>query len=241
MHSPVLTDDDGRPVRGEWQPILDAETWEAVVRVLADPARKPSLKGRSGVRSLGGGLFRCPCGNVLRSAHVARLGYSKYECQPATRQAGVAGPHSAQRAEWVDRRVQAVIIKRLSRSDLADMLTADMPDLRPLRIEQGNKRAALVRLGEDYDNDMITREEWLARRGKLTARLAEIDAALADADTDSVLAPFASGRAAEVWEGLDNAQRRAVIDALCTVTVHPAGRGARVFNPDTVTIKWRND
>jgi site-specific DNA recombinase len=240
LHAPVLLDDDGQPVRGQWQPILDAETWEAVCRVLADPSRKPSRKGRSGVRSLGGGLFRCRCGNVVAANHLARLDYSQYRCQPATRTE--AGPHVAVRMDAVDEYVSAVIVERLSRPDVADLITPRRPDLRPLLIEQQNKRAALVRLGEDYDNDVITREEWLARRGKLTARLAETDAALKEEDTSSVLAPFTTGEAAaKVWAGLDNAQRRAVIDTLCGVVIAPAGRGSRRFDPATVSIEWHRD
>ena len=110
------------------------------------------------------------------------------------------------------------------------------PDLRPLRIERGNKQAALVQLGTDLDDNLIGREEWTARRARLTARIAEIDAALSAADSDSVLAPFAGGRAAAVWARLDNTQRRAVIRLICDVVIHPAGRGSRVFDPDTVEI-----
>jgi DNA invertase Pin-like site-specific DNA recombinase len=236
LHAPVITGDDGQPVRGEWEPIIDVDTWEAVCGVLADPARKPSRKGRSGVRSLLGGLALCRCGNVVAANHVTRLDYSQYRCQPATRTA--PGPHACQRMDAVDACVSAVIIERLSRPDAAGLITPARPDLRPLRIEQANKRAKLTQLGEDFDNDVIGRDEWLTRRGKLTDRLAGIDAALADAGRDSVLSPFAGGQAAQVWAGLDDAQRRAVIDALCVVTVHPAGRGARTFNPETVKIGW---
>jgi hypothetical protein len=37
-----------------------------------------------------------------------------------------------------------------------------------------------------------------------------------------------------VWEGLGDDRRRAVVDALMVVTLNPAGRGARVFDPDKV-------
>ena len=53
----------------------------------------------------------------------------------------------------------------------------------------------------------------------------------------SALAPFAAaGDARAVWDGLDRERRRAVIAALTAVTLHPAGRGARVFNPAAVTF-----
>lgn len=237
LHAPVVTGDDGQPVAAEWAAIISRETWEAVCRRLGDTARKPSRKGRSGVRTLGGGLFLCRCGNVMAANHVTRLGYSVYRCQLASRTA--PGPHAQQQVTEVDRYVSAVIVERLGRPDVAGLLAPGRADLGPLRIEEANKRAALVRLGVDLDNGEIDHDEWRQRRGKLTARLAEIDSALAAADTGSVLAPFARGRAAEVWAGLDNAQRRAVIGFLSTVTISPAGRGARVFNPDTVAVEPR--
>jgi site-specific DNA recombinase len=237
LHAPLVLDDQGQPVRGEWEAIITPGLWETVCRKLTDPARSSSRKGRSGVRSLGGGLYRCPCGNVMAANHISDRGYTAYRCQPPTR-GGRPGPHAQQRADAVDDYVSRVIIERLSQPDAVDLLTPADPDTAALRIEQGNKQAKLLALGEDLDNDVITREEWLARRGKLTARLAEIGAALSAADTDNVLAPFASGRAAEVWAGLDNARRRAVINALADVVIHPAGRGSRQFNPDTVEILW---
>jgi hypothetical protein len=40
-----------------------------------------------------------------------------------------------------------------------------------------------------------------------------------------------------VWEGLDLSRRREVIRALGTVTLFPAGRGARVFDAQKVRIE----
>ena len=81
----------------------------------------------------------------------------------------------------------------------------------------------------------------LAATERGNARLAEITAQLAAAAESSALAPFTAGASARtVWDGLDDSRRRAVIDALCTVVVHPAGRGARIFDPATVDIEWRH-
>jgi hypothetical protein len=44
-----------------------------------------------------------------------------------------------------------------------------------------------------------------------------------------------------VWDGLDGARQRAVIDALAEVIINPAGRGARVFDPRTIGITWRGE
>ena len=87
---------------------------------------------------------------------------------------------------------------------------------------------------------LISRSQMLAATERGNARLAEITAQLAAAAESSALAPFAAAESARaVWDGLDGSRRRAVIDALCTVTVHPAGRGARTFDPETIEILWR--
>ncbi len=55
-----------------------------------------------------------------------------------------------------------------------------------------------------------------------------------------MLAPFLAAQSARaVCDGLDMARKRAVLDALATVTLHPAGRGARVFDPATVVLTPR--
>ena len=73
--------------------------------------------------------------------------------------------------------------------------------------------------------------------GRCNARLGEIGAQLAAAAETSALAPFAAADSArEVWDGLDNSRKRAVITALATVTIGPAGRGMRTFDSDTVQI-----
>jgi site-specific DNA recombinase len=41
------------------------------------------------------------------------------------------------------------------------------------------------------------------------------------------------------WDALNLDRRRAAIDTLMFVTLLPPGRGARIFNPETVRIEWR--
>jgi hypothetical protein len=89
---------------------------------------------------------------------------------------------------------------------------------------------------------LISRSQMLAATERGNARLAEISAELAAAASTSALAPFAAAESAQaVWDSLDGARKRAVIDALAEVIINPAGRGARVFAPRTVGITWRSE
>ncbi len=221
---------------GTWTPVLPRETWEAVRALLADPTRKPPR----GVRTLLGGLALCRCGNTLQGT-VNATGKHCYRCNAATR-GDRPGPHCQQMIAPVDDYVTRVIIERLSRDDLAGLVTPKRPDLTPLHREAASIRTNLDALAADMVAGLISRSQMLAATERGNARLAEITATLAAAAESSALAPFAAAESARtVWDGLDGSRRRAVIDALCIVRVLPAGRGARTFNPGTVAIEWRHD
>jgi site-specific DNA recombinase len=42
-----------------------------------------------------------------------------------------------------------------------------------------------------------------------------------------------------VWKSLDMDRKRAVIDVLMTIRVHPPGKGTRRFDPSTVEVAWK--
>jgi site-specific DNA recombinase len=215
---------------GDWQPVLAEETWRAVRALLDDPARKPPR----GVRTLLGGLARCQCGNVITGTRSYQ-GNAVYRCNPATR-GDRPGPHTTVRAEPVTRHVESVISGVLA-EHAADLVTPQRPDLAPLRTEAAAIRANLDEMAADRALGLMSRSQMIAATQRGNARLDAIAAQLAEAASESVLAPFAAAQNARaVWDGLDLPRQRRVIAALCTVTLHPAGQGARTFNPDTVQI-----
>lgn len=231
----IVTDEGGDPVRGQWTAALDEQTWRAVAALLDAPGRKPA----QGVRTLLGGLARCACGNPVIGTIQATSRHA-YRCNPATRN-GRPGPHCQQVAEPVDEYVSWVIADRLSEPGrAAGLIAPPRPDLTPLHREAASIRANLDELAGDRALGLVTREQMLAATRRGTARLAEIKAELDASPQTSPLAPFAAGEPAQaVWDALDPERRRAVIAALCTVTIHPAGRGSRRFDPGTVQIGWR--
>jgi DNA invertase Pin-like site-specific DNA recombinase len=221
---------------GQWEAILPREQWEAVRSLLADPARKRPR----GVRTLLGGLARCRCGNTVQGS-INATGKHVYRCNPATR-GEAPGPHCQQMIANVDPFVTAAIVKRLSDPDLADLTAPKRPDLAPLHREAAAIRANLDTLAADMVAGLISRSQMLAATQRGNARLSEISVTLAAAAESSALAPFAAAESARaVWDGLDGARQRAVIDALAEVIVNPAGRGARVFDPRTIGITWRGE
>ena len=238
---------------GNWEPILPREQWEAV-RALLDSkdrmvtvtyrkgpmagqtrVRRVRVRTEAGVRTLLGGLAICPCGNTVQGGRNAR-GKAIYRCGPLTR-GGRPGPHCQQMSGPVNAYVTAVIIERLSRPDLAGLVAPKHPDLAPLHREAASIRANLDTLAADMVAGLVSRSQMIAATERGNARLAEITAQLAAAAESSALAVFAGAESARaVWDSLDPARKRAVIAALATVTIHPAGRGTRTFNPDMVEL-----
>ncbi len=215
---------------GDWRPVLAEETWRAVRALLDDPARKPSR----GVRTLLGGLAACRCGNIITGSRSYQ-GNAVYRCNPVTR-GDRPGPHATVRAEPVTAHVEAVITGVLA-EHAADLVTPQRPDLAPLRTEAAAIRANLDEMAADRALGLMSRSQMIAATQRGHARLDAIAAHLAEAASESVLAPFAAAQNARaVWDGLDLPRQRRVLAALATVTLHPAGQGARVFNPDTVQI-----
>jgi site-specific DNA recombinase len=232
-------------VADAWPAILPRETWEAV-RALLDTrdrtivdkngrTRRVRAKTERGVRTLLGGLALCQCGNTLQG-NINATGKHVYRCNSATR-GERPGPHCQQMTAPVDAYVTAVIVARLARPDLADLTMPKRPDLGPLHTEAASIRRNLDELAADRALGLVSRAQMIAATERGNARLAEITAELASAAETSALAPFAAGESARaVWDSLDGSRKRAVIDALCTVIIHPAGRGVRKFNPDTIEI-----
>lgn len=220
---------------GQWEPVLTEPQWRAVTALLDDPARKPPR----GAYTLLGGLAVCRCENKI-GASVNATRKHVYRCNPLLR-GDAAGPHSQQLVSNVDPYVEEMIITRLSRSDVAELIAPPaLVDTVGLRSEAASIRTNLDEMAADRALGLLTRTQMLKATERGTTRLEEIAEALRLSASESALAPFAAGEpAAEVWAGLDRARKRATINALCEVVIYPAGRGARVFDRTTVQIQWK--
>jgi site-specific DNA recombinase len=220
----VYTDDD---IVGAapWAPVLDEEVWRSVVAKLTDPDRRTNTATGPAPRWLGSGIYRCPCGAVMR-VHKAgdHAGRPVYRCQE-TGKGHVSVPVAP-----MDDLVRRVVIEKLSRPDAADLVAAPVTgvDVAALRAELATCRDRLEEIASDYEDDKITRTQFLTRTDKRRAKMATIEAQLAEATEVSPLAPLiGADDVAAAWEALSMGQQRAVIGALVTITVQPAGRGRR--------------
>jgi site-specific DNA recombinase len=211
---------------GTWPVILDAETQDRLAEVLRDVRRR--LQQSTKAKHLLSGLARCGrCGTALYA--TKGTGHLTYKC-PSCR--------LARRVSQVDELVTEVVIGRLSQPDAASIFATDA-DLDELRAEVVGLRDRRDGLAELMADGLLSRDAVAQQAGRLTRRIAEVESRIIAALGDSPVAQLAdSVDVAAAWEALDVRARKAVIDALMTVTVLPAGRGAR-FSVEQVEIEWK--
>lgn len=215
---------------GTWPAIVDEDTHRAVVAVLSDPSRSKAGRPR---RYLLTGLAACAvCGGSIYGVTEPRG--PLYYCE--TRR------HVARRAEAIDELVEGVIVARLALPDAAEAFARDDSKERAseLRTEERGLRARLDGLAEAFAVGDIDRQALRAGTQRIKGRLDVVSAELtALASTPDIAPLLTSEDVAGEWAGLDVDRRRAIIDTLVTVTIHPAGRGARHFDPETIDIEWK--
>lgn len=215
---------------GCWSAIVTEDDHVAVNAILSDPARRPKGRPRAYLLS---GIGACGvCGARLYGRTEARGPI--YVCE--------SGAHLGRKVQQVDAYVEAVIVARLSLPDAAAAFTrpdqSDRAD--DLRREQRTLTTRLDALAEAFAAGDIDRRQLTAGTARLRDRLAATEAELPSLSSAPVLGPLVAAQdVSAVWGTLDTATRREAVGLLANVTVLPAGRGARTFNPETVTIEWR--
>ena len=228
--------------------IVSEDQWRAVVAILDSPGRRTHDRA-STVKYLLSGIARCgTCGGPMGVGWVQRRNGQKvsvYKCRDTTG----AGrdrdgrSHPARMTERVDDYVEAVVLARLARADVVDLFAVDRRDeVQALEVERDTIRRNLDALADQAGEGNITVAQMGKASKRLRERLDDVSSRLVSAASGSVLGEFAaSGSDPEVWwTSVSLERRRAVVDALCTVTLLPVGRGrARVFHPDTVPVEWK--
>jgi site-specific DNA recombinase len=219
----------------KWPAIVSEETWRAAVSLLDDPARRATLKGTAR-RWLGAAFYLCGrCGSDMCSGY--RLyGESKTRVYRCRAHLG----HLSRVAAPIDDLVTAVIVARLRREDLADLLISEAPRTATLHDEARGLRARLDTITGDYADGLLTARQLAQATERIEARLVEVSAKIAAAGRVSALSAVALARdPGSAWLALDVAGQQAVARELCTVTLLPAPSGRKPFDPATVRIEWR--
>lgn len=210
-----------------WPAVVDETTWRGVAAILSDPSRRTTPGPAS--RHLLSWIARCGvcggpmiCTSTTRSAGKGGERRLVYRCRE-----GVTG-HLRRDAEHLEELAAARVIARLSREDAADVLVRPDDGRKEQLAHLYQEKAAIEALMEERDKlhrrRVITDKMLIEGMTELTEELAGVERRIADLATRDVLSPLLAGPA-RIWEEISLDQRRAVIQALMTITIRPSPKG----------------
>lgn len=228
---------DGEIIKwNAWPAIIPEETRQALITLLEDPARVTTPGNTP--KWLISKSRDTKCGQCDKDGMVTVRHNSKgpvYRCD-------ICGKGN-QLAVLVDEYVGAVACERLSRPDLAELITPPRPDIdvTALRddmaaLQQQKTEASLAYARRSIDLDMLE-----TVKAESDRQISAIRGQLAEAISDSPLADFLDAGTAEaatkLWKGKSIGQRREIIRLLMHVVVLK-GDPYRL-DPDTLLITPR--
>lgn len=255
----LVTDSDGQPVRGAWEPLVDEDTWRAAQTVLNAPGRAP---GRKTVRKhLLTGVLRCgKCGESLAGQWVMqptggdpgrpKAGQVKqptgekrhtitYTCR------GCRGV--SMRAEHVEPLAYGLVGERLARPDAVDLLRDkqhDAVEAERVRQERAVLNQRLLEIADERADGLLTGQQAARATERIQERLAALQLVDADHERLRVLdgLPLGTPEAADKLKQLTPDRLRAVLGVVCTITVLSIGKGRfkDVEPRDRLVIDWKS-
>ncbi|WP_306184848.1 recombinase family protein [Streptomyces sp. MK5] len=241
-HGEILYGEDGRPVRGEWEPINTLEEWEAVCAAIAE--RKQKHPGKMLARKyLLSGIARCGlCKTKIRGqvnqkwqpgSKAARF---TYQCSVVNGGCGKVG----RVGDPVDKLIAQLVLEEQRARAAVTAVPVDQRWSKEAELEQVNEDIA--QLVEAERSKQITvatllqllpakereRDELKLERARFykEQKQAEAKGEARDMTVDEFLAlPV-------------ERQQEIVLHSLSAVIVHPAGRGRRKFDPSLIEPVW---
>lgn len=228
---------------GAWEALIDEATHESVARRLGDPARRASTTSNARRYLLAGLAVCAACGRPLRgrplhgSTHKGpHYGARAYTC--------ASGRHVHRSVEYVDAVVEALVVERLSRSDMSGALVDDdaLDEARALSGDRDAVRARLDALADDYADGALSTSAYSKASARLEVKLEELDERIAVASERAktpvaILEGMTGDRAREAWDAANLGRRRAIIGLLFTRVALRGGRGP--FRAENVEVDWR--
>lgn len=203
---------------GQWEAILDRETWEAVRAVLSDPARRRTRPVRKYLLT---GLVTNPSGDPMVGGPGKGAGASRDRRSYATRVP--ASPALSIGADDLEELVVEMVLTTLDEAVLPVPEGDGVP-----ATEIGLLESELAELATLRGAGAITLAEWMAARHPLLERIGAARAAAGTVRRQpaSVRLMTEPGAVRRAWPDLDLAARREIITAVIDrVVVGPASRG----------------
>lgn len=224
-------------VTAAWPAIVTMDQHRRLQQLLHDPTRRTHRDG-SHVRHLLAGVAHCDvCGGPVGTLKRQRVGgpVVTYRCRLRF--------CVSRRADELDEFVEAVVIERLSRPDLAAALAAeaDDPAVSTAGEEVARLRAKLDEARRLVDADRLTLESLADLEARTLPRLRAAEKRAQPRHVPAVVFDLAGPDAAQRWAAASVSARRQVLRALMDVRIGtaPARGPGSSMDEDSVRIVWR--
>ena len=228
----VATNADGSPVRGQWEPILDQDTFDRLNVVLTreDTRRRKPRKGSR--HYLLTGTARCGICNGPMYGNAAQKGAGLfyYQCKGS-----MTDRHSvAVSGSGVDEAVSALVLRRLEREELArPTATFDA------EAELERTKEQITELMTAFRENRLSAAITFPQVEQLEARRDELEAQRASF-IDATAGPEIRPLSAAEWAAMDTDRQRAIVERnLSAVLIKPATKGGNRLDLSRVVPVWR--
>lgn len=210
--------------KGEWEAIVDQDTWDQAIAVLSTPGRRHS-RGLEAKHLLSGIALCGRCGTAVPPQQVVlrpNIGkkrppsYACPKCMKLTRQ-----------MEPVDDLVNDFMVRFLTKFDLRSTVK-DKPDALGAALDARN--AVLARMDTIADNfalGEVTARQMVRINEQLQAQLAAAERDIQRFQPNRILDGMTGPGAAAAWAATSMERKRLIIRSLMNITIMPSGPGIR--------------
>lgn len=219
----------GHLLPARWGPILEHSRWEQLRLKLTDPRRKAS-----GCRGSYTGAWKFALSGLLHCGLCGKpLVSNPYDGKPSFICSGrVYGGCGKVRTSYdeVEAFVVDMVMARLDAPAIRAALAEDRgrtDEIQAMQTQIREDEDQLRLLGNDYDDGLITRSEWLARRGRIQDRIEQTTRKLEGLLGGTGLVAVPSGdEVRHEWAARDVTWRRTLLSTvLAQVRIHPYPAG----------------
>lgn len=219
---------------GDWQAIINEDTFHGLAAVLRDPNRGGAVSYER--KYIGSHRYICGlCGAVMHhtvSTHSNGRTFHRYGC---TKQA-----HLSRTQPELDAWVEAVVLSYLRDDMKMAAIVADNRDAAVNLTELTTRREALKakkrQLATLLADDVLDEADVRRESGNLSAKIDAVDAAISGAARRNPVLDLIKDGPDLIetrWAALTPDLKGKALDELCTVVVNPAPRG-RYFKPECI-------
>jgi DNA invertase Pin-like site-specific DNA recombinase len=209
---------------GSWTPIVDGATFDLVQARISDPRRKTQIG--TDRKHLGGGLYLC----AACETPVVSFSKGRYYCR---------GCGMSRTGRHIDELVTELVRHRLAMPDLATILTRPVEGKTGELVDELERlRARRKQADEDYDAGHIDGQRYSIATQKIKAQQRDTAERLAllHRGPDFLYGPDPVA----AFDAAPLMLKRATIETLMLVKLHPGRPGRRSFDPDaSVEVEWK--